>query len=352
MSELPEEAGDAPLIPRLTNFVRQTASAGTAFWLDGQGQASDVPLQDHADIIYSCYLLGCGVALKPKAAEAFEQYISGLALHGRPAGDPPPCGKPVNAHLTAYLLGAVRLLDQLGKAGPPAALYEGWRVEELIDHRHVPRWPKVWSHHIWRVSHWIGGVPSIMLHLAASGCVAEVDHTLVARVLDACETHVIEPDTGLLRPYRSRLVQESFRLLYRLRHDPDVSDVAGVVHLLWVHHATGRPYVAPGALNAMAARHLQRTPFMENVPYCLDFDIVQLARTTSAVNPEALRVRAGTFAKDLIAFLSGSALEEYALHKLPGALATLHETAFLRGEATTAGLGIGRIDIIQDAYWL
>ena len=94
---------------------------------------------------------------------------------------------------------------------------------------------------------------------------------------------------------------------------------------------------------------------MERVPYCLDFDIVQLARTAASADPvraEKLRDRARTFERDLIGFFTGGAPDSYTLHKLPGALATLHECALICGDEQMAELAIAPIDIIADAYWI
>lgn len=344
------------LLAMSETLIRQRSPSGFAFWLGGETaiDPSAIRLQDHADIVYSLHLLGAADRLSPVAATRFGAMLAGAQLHGRPVGVAIAEKRP-NAHLTAYALGAVRLLDKAGLAPMPAQLYHGWDLAQLIDGNDLPIWPRAWTHHIWRVSHWIGGVPSILLQLADAPVDTGVDRAMVARVLTACEARIIDQATGLLRPYRSRLLQAAFRAAYRLRHDPDIGDVGGVVHLLWVHHASGRDYVAPAALHRAATRHLRAAPFIETMPYCLDFDIVQLARTTQAevgAGAQALADRAERFATDIAAFLSAPIPAAYTLHKLPGALATLHECAFICDAPQTTAIGTAPIDIIKDAYWI
>jgi hypothetical protein len=75
---------------------------------------------------------------------------------------------------------------------------------------------------------------------------------------------------------------------------------------------------------------LDRRPFMETVPYCLDFDIVQLARTPfrKAIHRQRAHARPlCDYADDIITFYETGLDGDYTLHKLPGGLATLHECA-------------------------
>lgn len=328
----------------LLQLIKDRSPSGHAFWFDGQGSAEDVPLQDHADIVYSTYLLGEASRLHPKAVAAFFVHVGQLPLYGKKKGG-------VNAHLTAYLLGAIRLLEASGMPGNSESLYKGWRKDLLLDSRGLPRWPRAWTHHIWRVSHWIGGAPSILLQLAESGKVGWATHALVEETLALCEKNILDPSTGLLRPYRNQLLQNIFRKLYRLRHDPDIADLGGVVHLLWVFHACGRPYAATASLAGAADHQLKRAPFMEDMPYCLDFDILQLRRTALDVDTST-RARGRRFIEDSLAFFRQPISSRFTLHKLPGALASMHEAAFLADEGYVAGLSVQRVDIIRTAYWL
>jgi hypothetical protein len=341
------------MMQKIFDAIQRLSPQGHAFWIAGQADIGpgSIRLQDHPDIVYTLHLLDAVDEISPKAAQAYMDWLAGAALHGRPEGTTIAEKRP-NAHLTAYLLGAVRLLEQGGKGVPPDRLYQNWKRDELIDANDLPIWPKAWTHHIWRVSHWIGGVPSILLQLAHSDRAPGIDDALVQRVLAACEARIIKPESGLLRPYRSQLVQDLFRTAYRLRHDPDLGEVGGVVHLLWVYHALDRPYVAGPALYTAAEKHLQTKPFLEAVPYCLDFDIVQLARTAKDDYPAALKDRAATYAADIAAFFEKPLPESYTLHKIPGALATMHECAFICGLETIPGLSTNRRDIIKDAYWI
>ena len=166
---------------------------------------------------------------------------------------------------------------------------------------------------------------------------------------------LISERTGCLRAYRSELVQNLFRQAYRMRHDPDAGDVGGIVHLHWVNHAENRlPYRSAPALHARAWALMQRTPFIESVPYCLDFDVVQIVRTSvpGTTLPVPVIRRAERYASDILQFMQGRLDPSYALHKLPGALATVHECALICGRQDAFGLAPKPVDIIREAYWL
>jgi hypothetical protein len=126
--------------------------------------------------------------------------------------------------------------------------------------------------------------------------------------------------------------------------------------LHWANYAAGRlPYKAAPALFERIWALLRRRPFMENVPYCLDFDIVQLARTTIAEGDPrraALNARLCDYADDIIGFYDTKLDGQYSLHKLPGGLATLHECALTVGLAEVPGLEIAPVDIAREACWI
>ncbi|MDV3482256.1 hypothetical protein [Sphingobium yanoikuyae] len=345
-----------PLVQSSFALVRKTSPIGFDFWFtpDSKARIQEVPLQDHADIVYTAHLLGAADALRAQAAAEFHTLLATAKLYGRPNGQALVENGP-NAHLTAYLLGAARLLQAADKGVMPAALFQGWELSQLISAQHLPLWPRAWTHHIWRVSHWIGGIPSILLQIAESGCNPQITRDVVDRVLQSASEKIIDPRTGLLRPYKSEFLQKLFRSAYRLRHNPEIGDLGGVVHLLWVFHATGRTYIGDAALFDNARKQLQAEPFMEKAPYCLDFDIVQLARTCKAAESEArsaLVDRATRFRKDIAEFLTGEIPGGYTLHKLPGALATMHESAIIEGLAQVPEVGIAPVDIIRDAFWI
>lgn len=341
------------MLDEMQDFLKNRSPRGARFWQFFDGFVGDVPLQDHADIIYCAFLLNDHELINDLSAQSFSDYLKELPLYGKERYRDNNSRAVINAHLTAYLLGALRLLETMGKAKASDAFYQRWRKDLLLDHSNLPRWPWIWSHHIWRVSHWIGGSTSILLHLARCGHVPWATEQLVNQALQACEERILDTRSGLLKPYRSTFLQALFRKLYARRHDPALSDLGGVVHLLWVYHAIGRPYPAREQLLRAASRELRRLPFMEDVPYCLDFDILQLARTASSSEYASLLAeRAARFIEDTLAFLSGNVPDDYALHKLPGALASLHECAYMLNEPTIRGLGINRTDVIEQAFWL
>jgi hypothetical protein len=305
---------------------------------------------DLADRIYARYLLG----MAPRAADS--QALLWVLRHGALAGLK-GVQAPLKVHLTAYVLGAANLLAEGGSGTQMDAAIAGrdWDLNLILDSKHLPRWPWYFSHHSWRVSHWIGGAPSILRSLwrRIPDRSRELGFPTVGTVLDACD-RLVDERTGLLRAYRSTLLQLAFRNLYRLRHDPDAGDVGGIVHLHWVNYAEGRmPYRGNEALHRRAWAVMQKAPFLEETPYCLDFDIVQIVRTSAKEPfPHAIRLRAERYLDDLVRFFDAGLSDGYRLHRLPGALATMHECAMLTGNTSVAGLSIPPIDIIKAANWI
>jgi hypothetical protein len=347
---------DFSIVENCLNEISRNSSMAHRFWMsaDGVDEIAEIDIQDHADTIYSAYLLGIGGQLSSHGAQIYQDMLAQAELYGRPDGKRIGSKSP-NAHLTAYLLGAARILERLGKAPMSPGLFDGWRIDQIIDEHAIPRWPKIWTHHSWRVSHWIGGGPSILLQLARSQFCKDVNEELVIRVLHSCADKIIDRQTGLLKPYKSTALHKVFNSVYRLRHDPDIGELGGVVHILWIFHAIGIDYVARDTLGAKAMQQLVRAPFMEKVPYCLDFDIIQLARTAKSDHvpyPDGLIKRSRQLSRDIVKFFSDSIPEGYTLHKLPGALATLHECSLILNDGVVPGIGIEPLDIIVDAYWL
>lgn len=336
------------------NLIRDRCPQGLAFWEKGPDLASirEAPLEAHADIVYSLHLLNARHIINESAAKAFASELAKSALYCRPRHYQ-AFGETPNAHLTAYALGAMRLLDASGIASIPAEISSGWEIANLVSKEMLPIWPRAWSHHVWRVSHWIGGIPSILLQLSRLGHDV-IDDAFVTTVLKTCEERIIDPDTGLLRPYKSELIQQAFRAAYKLRHEPELADIGGVVHLLWIYHVLDRPYLADAALSEAAVRHMQRRPFIESAPYCLDFDIVQLARTTRhrSVTHQGFQDRAASLYSDIRSFFMGDVPSSYNLHKVPGALATMHESAMICEWDFLSEMCQPPIDIIRDAYWI
>ncbi|HUO88496.1 MAG TPA: hypothetical protein VMU08_04920 [Rhizomicrobium sp.] len=336
-------------------YLEQAAPVAQAFWTTERARCRPT-LIAACDVLYALILLGCGDLLVSEAANRFTSLLSNSRLAG---GVGRGAGRPLNIHLSAYALGTLNLLLALGRAVPEDAFRDsGWRVGELVDPQTLrPRWPAYLSHHSWRVGHWIGGVPSIIKSLWAlsPGRAARNGLPALDSVLRRSD-ELIDSETGLLRAYRLETPQRLFRLAYRLRHDPDVGDIGGVAHLHWVNYAAGRlPYKSAPALFARTWRVLQRRPFIEGVPYCLDFDVLHLARTSlpqcaSIRRQFADRVR--LYVEDVSRFYSGRLDAGYSLHKLPGGLAALHECAIATGEDEVPGLQIPPVDVAKQAHWI
>ncbi len=332
----------------LRDYISQQCAAAEA------GGAKSTLLLALCDAAYSRYLIGDEVF----SAEGLEQFLAtarACKLAGTGTGD----GEALNVHLTAYVLGTLNLASARHQAAVAAFVAgQDWRWEQIFDRNTLlPKWPWKYTHHSWRVSHWVGGAPSIIksVRRLAPERAAERGLPPVDDLLKAADG-LIDTRTGLLRTYKSDALQFVFRQIYRLRHDPEVGDVGGIVHLHWVNYSQGRlPYKAGAALFDSAWTLMQRAPFIEKAPYCLDFDIVQIVRTaapTPAALNDAIKARADRYARDTMAFLAERIDGAYTLHKLPGALATVHECALIRGDAEAEGLGIAPIDIIKDAFWI
>lgn len=340
----------------ILSWIEKNYPQAYAFWLRGEGDAQAIAWQDHADMVYTLRFLDRQGDISQDAAQKYLAAVAEAPLYGRPIGDDDAKDAP-NAHMTAYILGAARVVENATGHALPDRAFEGWEASRIIDPAtKVPLYPKAWAHHIWRVSHWIGGGPSILFNLARWDKVPGIDNQLVDQVLSAAETQLLDAKTDLLRPYKSKLIQALFRKAYTIKHDPEIADIGGVVHLLWVYHAFGRPYRNPQPLFDKSWQHMhEETPFMEDVPYCLDFDIVQLVRTAQAPDQPfdpAVQARSKQFIDDTLTYLAAIPDQGYSLHKVPGALATIHEAAFMTGDATVPGLEVPRIDIIKEAGWL
>lgn len=324
------------------------------FWTQG-GAIPSASVEAHCDMVYSLFLLGRGDTIP---CDAIEKFVALLKTKNLPGWVPMTDAPPILVHNCAYGFGALNLL-----ADDPAPLYEavlkGRRsdLSQILDPAsRRPVFPPKWAHHNWRVSHWIGGIPSILLSVARSGFSgAQLYAELVGPVRDATDA-LIDSQTGLLKAYRSAIVQKAFRTLYTLRHDPDLGDVGGVAHILWFDHAIGRRYVALEAVLEQSQKLFRRyAPFMETAPYCLDFDIVQIVRTgleQTKEDRQADAARARQMITDIEHFFASPVSKTYTLHKIPGALATYHECALLAQADTQGALGTAPIDIIKSAYWL
>lgn len=315
---------------------------------------TDVSIEAHCDIVYSLSMSDRIDTLSFEAARRFAGLINSCNLPGFKADRK---GETVSVHNFAYALGALNIfgtrkteLYNIALSGKKSNL------SALVDPKTKrPVFPLEWSHHNWRVSHWIGGIPSILLSMSQSGCEFKQEFADAFGPLREATDALIVPKTGLLKAYRSELLQSLFRKLYAVRHDPELGDVGGIAHLLWIDHVVKRPYVGLSALYEKSTELFNRhVPFMEHVPYCLDFDIVQLVRTAGEqlgrLDHENVG-RARQMMVDIEEFFAGGVPEAYTLHKIPGALATYHECGLLVTKKANVN-SVGYVDIIEKANWL
>lgn len=342
------------LSSNILNYLRHYAPEPLGFWTV-QGTRVQPDVLAACDVFYSLKLIGGLDLLARDAPLRFAGLLGNYTLAG---GIGHGQGAALNVHKTAYALGVLNFLASHGQAVQHDALRcDGWRKNELLDRHHRPRWPWYFTHHAWRVGHWIGGIPAIVLSLwRLAPDLAEKNRLPnPAQVLESSDA-LVDRDTGLFRAYRLEPVQQAFRALYRLRHDPDAGALGGIAHLHWGNYAAGRlPYkAAPALFDRTWALLEQRRPFMEGVPYCLDFDILHLART--AIPDEdaripALKARALDYADDIHDFYRTQLGATYSLHKLPGGLAALHECALTAGMDKVPGLD-APVDVAREAYWI
>jgi hypothetical protein len=334
-------------------YLVRCAPQALCFWCEA-GSNARPDILAACDTLYCLKLIGRMDLVAPDAAARFAALLNGYRLAG---GIGKGSGPPLGVHRSAYVLGALNLLAGLGlPTHGDVVRPSGWALREILDGRCV-RWPWYLAHHAWRIGHWIGGIPSIMLSLWRH--VPELAHSnglpYPATVLRNSDK-LIDAQTGLFHIYRAELVQRAFRGLYRMRHDPDAGDIGGIAHLHWCNYAAGRmPYKASPALFERAWALMQRRPFMEEVPYCLDFDVVQIARTAipqGDARAGRLQVRVDAYAAALLDFYDSRLDDTYDLHKLPGGLAALHECAIAAGNARVPGLEIPPVDIAKEAHWI
>lgn len=324
------------------------------FWLKNNGSKliTQSPLSA-ADFVYVYALLGRLDDLEHNACQNFANFIAESPLAGRQG-----CQKTFAPHLSAYLLGALNLLAKKDDHYRKYALSEiKIDADRLIDSKTLlPKWPRILSHHVWRVSHWIGGIPSILLTFARHGSDNAISEKLVFSILQSCDEKIIAPETGLLKPYKNNLMQRAFQYAYRFRHNPLHGEIGGLAHLHWINHALNRKYVSADLIVERCQKDIQKKPFLENSPYCLDFDYLQLLRT--AINQSPLKAnpdiknRLRQYSKDLKNFLISIPEHEYSLHRLPGALAALHEAELMLGSKSIDEIDCAPIDVINNAYWL
>ena len=305
-------------------------------------------------MIYLIFMLGELDSISGNALNSFCELAKNTALPGW--ASPNRTEPSLSVHNCAYLFGALNLLGKrFPNLYPRVLTGRSFVLSELADSTTLrPVFSPKWAHHSWRVSHWLGGTPSILLSLEANVPALLPEPGLPARCRDAVNA-LMDAATGLIRAYRSTALQKLFRLAYGLRHSPDLGDMGGVAHILWIDHAMGRRYLAADKIRMESSRLLlAHRPFMESTPYCLDFDIVQALRTAAEQTTPASAIeaeRAREMMQSIEEFFKRPT-DSYTLHKIPGALATYHECALLTGEARSSSLGIRALDIIKEAYWL
>ena len=341
------------LLRGIEEFIFHFAPDIQKFWKSGEDTTWEAEsFLAHADYIYSFFLLYDDPRISSESVRYFANAVTRAPLAGRDGYK-----KTFSPHLSAYILGALNLLSAKGfdyRASVLGAI--DLNLDTIIDpDTKLPRWPRLWSHHIWRVSHWLGGIPSILLSFARHAPQKKISENFIISVLKACDG-ILDDSTGLMLPYRNVFLQKFFRTAYQLRHDPNHGDIGGVAHIHWINHALGRPYKATQALIERCLFDMKKSPFMEESPYCLDFDYMQLLRTASEQQQKEISQEIKNKAKDYISailkFLSNIPINGYTLHKLPGTLATLHEASLILNYDIVPCLCCTPVDVIQFSYWL
>lgn len=255
----------------------------------------------------------------------------------------------LNAHQTAYCLGALRLLRKsfpvyFEKKNAP----DDWDFSPYLDTYSIPRYPLIYRFHAWRSSHWLGGGLSIMLnaHLETGNPKYRNQFHVTMNSIE----HRVLDTRGLIRHMNPKFLGWIFRYLYNFKHDSRCGEVGGVAHLTWIYHYEGKAYKeCESLLNYTWAVLNDKSDYVEDVPYCLDFDFVQIIRTASEQLSESEKyvVRMERYAKDVERYIVEMALDDdmFDLHKLPGALATYFECLALVDKTI-------KKDVIKEAAWL
>ncbi|RZF58940.1 hypothetical protein [Sphingobacterium corticibacterium] len=341
------------------NYLKKYHNDLVGFWLHDE-QIPNRPIQDFCDMIYSLHLIGRLNEIKIESCNAFVEELERYDLPGWQSLEVTDKKEKLSVHNFAYLLGTLNIIKLYNiDLYPRLFVKRKLNIGELIDEKKfLPKYPAWLSHHNWRVSHWIGGIPSILFSLGDSSLEqAGYFRSTAKSVLKVINTQLLSQSTGLIKLYKIELFQQIFKKFYKLRHDPELGDLGGVAHILWINHFTDQKYVGNDwLLNESIRLFKKHTPFMEKVPYCLDFDIVQIARTAfandSKIDLNGLKDRATQMMDDIESFYKNANLEGYTLHKVPGALATYHECALILEKDKLENLEMKTIDIIKDAYWL
>lgn len=336
-------------------FLEEKHSGIYNFWIKAELEnLKHGDLVSACDLVYSLCLLHYPVDISSKAIEQFFNIVNSYCLYGTKIEANQ--AYEANAHLTAYILGTIQLLraeypDQTASL----QLNHVWNINAVLDKYNIPSFPAKFTHHSWRVSHWLGGVPSIILNLYRETNDKQYKQ-LFDTVINSIEERAIT-EKGLIKVHSSRLLHIVFRNMYKLRHDPQIGDIGGIVHILWMYHFTGRRYKSlDNLLNYALELTLKQERFMESVPYCLDFDFIQLIRTCLEQQNE-LKNETKLFEQfrgNLISYLTTemSTDDRFSLHKLPGALATLHECELYLNKNPSNKNKYESIDIIKLAGWL
>ena len=340
----------------ILNYLKDHYTDIFNFWTKGEKFKAYQKIQDHCDFIYIVHLADLFDIIDHKSIKIFKQHIREINL---PIYSQNHSIKSLSIHNTAYLLGALNLLRFRGfNLYPDLNLLENNIdiLSLLNSHTKQPVYPPVLSHHIWRVSHWIGGIPSIMYSLIKANILPSKElNNILNQTMSACD-NLIDNRTGLLKTYKNEYIQWLFKQVYSMRHNPDLGDIGGIAHLHWINYLLNRPYKRMEILFEKSIKlFLECSPFMEKTPYCLDFDIVQIIRTSliqGAHLPTDAYNRITRMINDIEIFIMEKLNINYKIHKLPGALATYHECALLLNLSHLNSFECSPRDIIKEAYWL
>jgi len=150
------------LSDNVMGYLRSRAPEALDFWtVKGSGARPDALAA--CDTLYSLNLIG---RMDLLAADAGERFTGLLKDHSLAGGIGKGSGPELGVHKTAYALGVLHILADSGQPVQEQVLRkDDWQKDKLLDEAHRPRWPWYFSHHAWRVGHWIGGIPAIVLSL-------------------------------------------------------------------------------------------------------------------------------------------------------------------------------------------
>ena len=204
----------------------------------------------------------------------------------------------------------------------------------------------------WSGSHVGGGVMATLVMRSQlsdpEGRLPRVDKVPELVAFFDLANHALESRTGLWRPWIKRI----------LSRRPDISDVGGAAHFLWLYDRLGVRHPRAEAMLAGALELQRDDGLFSNEPGCLDLDFAHLFSYAARLGVrEDLHHVDDAMLRNGIAvlgrLLGHGGLEGYVeSHRLPGALCAVAQVdAYLRWRGLESGPSPTR-DVLSEVCWI